>query len=132
MSNTENPKYFKDIFDISKYDMNKIRTCGVTAEGINKWIKTFEYFNISTDIDINLYAIEFAYRVSNKYGTRKLPNVNGNIFSQYPYYFICPPFGDSNPPKEGWSTKEKEKASEEMLRYLIKTIKPETLNKWKI
>lgn len=112
---------WKSVLDVENYNMEAIRRNNVTVEAFQKWLEVFDYFSIDVGLlDINLYAIEFAMRTRGRYGSRLLPKVPGNPFSEMRYYFLLNQY-------EGLFSNEERR---EMLLTIIKRTSPATLEKW--
>ena len=131
MWNETHPKM--KIYVPKNYNYDLIRKNNVNS-CVQSWYDFIIYSGIDTgSVDPMLYAIELQYRTHNRYGHAKLPSLSGNIFSGREYYdAILPPYFDSNPYHEEWSAENQKKDALIMLEYLLtKSIKPETVLKWK-
>ena len=53
---------WRELLDVNNYDISEMRRNNVTVGQVKKWLELFNYYGIDTDLDINLYAIEFAMR----------------------------------------------------------------------
>lgn len=112
------------------YNVDKIRQYNVAVGFINKFINFLNDSDITTPVDPMLYAIEFSFRNHNRYGCRKLPIIENNILSGEYYHYLLPEYYYNSKFDNSWTAEKQKIAADEMIHYLIKTIKPDTVMKW--